>query len=77
MMLVSGRNLPLAGINALALLLDRLDHLPAETESMEDANGRRFAPFTPAGAEAAREATYRSTCSCVSGASFSTCLAIS
>src|ERR1022692_1541971 len=29
MMLVSRRKLPLAGINALALLLDRLDHLPS------------------------------------------------
>src|ERR1039457_285561 len=28
MMLVSSRNLPLVGINSLALLLDRLDHLP-------------------------------------------------
>src|ERR1017187_745845 len=50
---------------------------PAETESIEDANCLRFAPFSPAGAEAAREATNRSTCSCVSGGSLSTCLAIS
>src|SRR5450759_3358383 len=47
---------------------------PADTESIEDANCRRFAPFSPAGADADREATNRSTCSCVSGGSFSTCL---
>src|ERR1039457_3679303 len=29
MMLVSSRNLPFAGVNALALLFDRLDHLPS------------------------------------------------
>jgi hypothetical protein len=27
-MLVSSRNLPLAGVNLLALLFDRLNHLP-------------------------------------------------
>src|ERR1035441_2504259 len=50
---------------------------PAETESIDDANCRRSAPFSPAGAEAGREAAKRSTCSCDSGGSFSTRLAIS
>src|ERR1035437_7181550 len=50
---------------------------PADTESIEDANCRRFAPFSPAGAEEAREETNRSTCSCDSVGGFSICLAIS
>jgi hypothetical protein len=49
----------------------------AETASREDENWRSAAPFSPAGAEAAKEATNRSTCRCMSGGNFSTRFAIS
>ena len=76
-MLVSSRNLPLAGIHPLAFLFNRLDHFARGGVVQQSRERAQCLPAFALRREVPRDETNRSTCSCMPGLSFSTRAAIS